>query len=89
MSEQHGYHINKIQRGKLGELSKIQEELDEAKDAEQQGVRIMLLVELSDMIGSIESYLEKYFSGMTLDDLKEMSYVTRRAFESGARPSRD
>lgn len=84
-----GYHINKIARGKLGELSKIQEELDEAKDAEQQGVRIMLLVELADMVGAIESYLDKHFPGMTLDDLKGMSNVTRRAFESGARPSRD
>lgn len=88
-ADEPGYHLREIKRGKLGELSKIQEELDEAKDAEEQGVRIMLLVELADMIGAIEGYLEKHFPGMTLDDLKGMSNVTRRAFESGARPSRD
>lgn len=29
-----GYHIAIIEKGKLGEISKIQEELDEMKDAE-------------------------------------------------------
>lgn len=31
-----GYHIVTIQKGDLGESSKIQEELDELKDAENQ-----------------------------------------------------
>src|SRR5690349_11874380 len=33
-----GYHKAPIAKGELGQLSKIQEELDEAKDAEAQGV---------------------------------------------------
>lgn len=45
----------------------------------------MLLVELSDMLGAIEAYLEKHTPGITLDDLRSMSDITRRAFRTGAR----
>lgn len=80
-----GYHMHPIERGELGELSKIQEELDEVKDAAWQGVRVMELVELSDMIGATRRYLERHHPGTTLDDLIRMSDVTRRAFENGHR----
>jgi len=84
-----GYHLEPITRGIYGELSKIQEELDEAKDAEKQGVKIMLLTELSDMIGAVEGYLDNHHPDITLDDLRGMSNVTRRAFDSGTRTSAD
>jgi hypothetical protein len=84
-----GSHVIKISRGELGELSKIREELDEAFDAKDQGVELMVLQELSDMVGAIEAYLAKHHPSITIEDLKEMSHVTRRAFESGARPSKD
>lgn len=80
-----GYHRAQIKKGVLGESSKIQEELDELKDAEEQGVAIMALVELSDLIGSVEAYLEKNHPSVSLDDLRAMSEVTRRAFKNGRR----
>lgn len=80
-----GYHVNHIERGELGELSKIREELDEAEDAQCQGCNLMLLLELSDVIGAIEFYLEKHHPTISLDDLVEMASVTRRAFEIGER----
>ena len=78
-----GYHLRDIKKGTLGELSKVREELEEAEDSQEQGVKIMLLVELSDMIGAIKAVAEK--NGSTLEDLIEMHKVTERAFKSGAR----
>ena len=49
-----GYHLQNITKGKLGTVSKIQEELDEAVDSVNQKVKIMLLVELSDLIGAVK-----------------------------------
>lgn len=80
-----GYHITKIQRGEIGKISKIQEELDELKDAALQGSKVMELVELSDLIGAVEAYLDKRHPGITLKDLEVMAAITKRAFESGAR----
>ena len=80
-----GYHITEIKKGELGELSKIQEELDEAVDAEKQCCRVMTLLELSDMIGAVEGYLEVQFPDFQISDLKSMSDITRRAFRDGTR----
>ncbi len=80
-----GYHINEIKKGVVGELSKIYEEVEEIKDAEQQGVDIMLLVELSDLIGAVQLYLEKHHPSVQLTDLIKMSEVTQRAFKTGGR----
>ena len=80
-----GYHLAAIPKGVLGELSKVQEELSEAFDAEGQGVKLMVLVELSDAVGAIEAYLERHHPGTCLTDLIAMAGVTRRAFESGHR----
>lgn len=83
-----GYHLRKIPQGEFGELSKIREELEEACDAEEQGVSLMVLLELSDMLGAIEGYLTKHHPGTSMEDLKRMSDVTQRAFRNGARPSK-
>jgi hypothetical protein len=80
-----GYHIASINKGELGEISKISEELAELQDARDQGVRIMELVEMSDLVGSLSAYMEKYHSGYTLDDLVKMHQVTARAFRNGKR----
>lgn len=80
-----GYHLEEIPKGTLGELSKIQEELYELADAQKQGVKIMELVELSDLVGAIIAYIEKHHAGVDLVDLMRMSAVTRRAFENGKR----
>lgn len=75
-----------IPRGVFGEPSKIQEEFLEFKDAIEQNNKIMALVELADLIGAIEGYVNK--SGITLDDLVAMKDATKRAFEDGTRTER-
>lgn len=80
-----GYHLCEIPKGKVGESSKILEEVLELQDAELQSNRIMQLNELSDIYGAIESYLEKRFPGMKMIDLHTMNLATKRAFESGRR----
>lgn len=80
-----GYHLSDIPKGRLGDLSKVMEELLEAMDAESQGSKIMVALELSDLIGALEAYLEGNLSGVSLDDLRTMSLITKRAFSSGER----
>jgi hypothetical protein len=79
----HGYHTVKIRKGVLGELSKIQEELDELKDAEKQDVQILIHCELSDLYGAIRAYAARH--GLKMSDLRDMSRLTRNAFEQGKR----
>jgi NTP pyrophosphatase (non-canonical NTP hydrolase) len=81
-----GYHNKEIPRGKFGEFTKIREEFLEAEDAIEQGNKIMLLVELSDLIGAIEGYCEKH--NIELEDLIKMKDATKRAFMDGTRKSR-
>jgi hypothetical protein len=83
--EPKGYHTTFIQKGVVGEASKILEEVHELIDAEGQGCKIMALVELSDIYGAMKLYLEKKHPGMTMKDLGSMSDITQRAFISGAR----
>ena len=80
-----GYHLVDIPRGEIGESSKILEEVLELQDAENQEAKIMQLVELSDIIGSIALYMEKHHPSTTVDDLIVMAKITRRAFENGRR----
>jgi phosphoribosyl-ATP pyrophosphohydrolase len=80
-----GYHIRDIKRGEFGELSKVYEEIEEIKDAAEQGVKLMLLIELSDLLGAVEGYLEKHHQGITIEDLLKMKDVTKRAFKTGGR----
>lgn len=78
-----GYHIKKIDKGVLGEFSKIREEFLEAEDAIEQGNKVMLLVELCDMIGAIEAFVSGY--NISLEDLLKMKDATNRAFLDGSR----
>ena len=78
-----GYHTAVINKGVLGEISKIEEELNELKDAENQGSKIMMMVELSDLYGSIEEYAIK--NAVTMEDIKTFSDITKRAFKNGER----
>ena len=80
-----GYHKKDIAKGVLGEISKIQEELNELADALEQDCSIMALVELSDLYGSIEAFLTKHFPNTTMKDLETMAKITKRAFDSGER----
>ena len=78
-----GYHLREIEKGVLGEYTKIEEEFDEFHEALEQDNKLMAMLELSDMIGAIEAYVEK--RGMTLDDLIKMKDATKRAFQTGHR----
>lgn len=78
-----GYHQRIIKKGVIGEVSKIREELEELEDAQEQGVKIMIACELSDLFGAIEAFAET--QGLTMADLEKMSNLTRSAFREGHR----
>ena len=78
-----GYHRNEIRKGVLGQASKIQEELDEYVDAEEQGAQILMHCELADLYGALESCAESH--GLTMKDLRIMSDMTKSAFAEGKR----
>lgn len=83
-----GYHLTEPTRGEFGELSKILEEIEELIDADAQNANLMVLQELSDVIGAIEGYLKKHHPSITLQDLIIMKDITKRVFESGVREAR-
>lgn len=81
-----GYHIAKITKAPYGTIEKIFEECEELADANNQDKTILILCELSDIIGAIEGYLEKQFENhIILDDLIEMAHLTKSAFQDGTR----
>ena len=84
-----GYHIKTIQRGVFGEASKIAEESAEFIDAVEQGVSLMALQELSDLIGAVKGYLADKHPEISLSDLEKMAIVTARSFSAGHRKSRE
>lgn len=83
-----GYHLSDITRGIFGNASKVLEETAEFEDAVAQGNKVMALVELSDLIGAVEGYLEKHHPSITLQDLITMKDATKRAFLDGTRVQR-
>ncbi len=78
------YHNNPIPKGSLNEFSKIEEEFLELKDATEQNCKILILNELSDLIGAIESYSNHHFN-ISLNDLIQMNNLTKSAFKDGTR----
>lgn len=80
-----GYHVAKIEKGILGELSKVREELDELFDAEAQGACIMQLCEAADLVGALKHWLARHHPSITLPDLEQMAALNERAFRSGRR----
>ena len=55
-----------------------------AADAEKQGVKIMAMCELADLVGAIRAFAMKKY-GLKLADLHDMAKLTRKAFEQGCR----
>ncbi len=80
-----GYHTKHIKKGVYGDISKIEEELEELKDAEQQSNKILSMVELSDLIGAIKGFVQKKYPFVSMEDLLKMSESTRSAFIDGTR----
>lgn len=78
-----GYHIRTINKGTLGTISKVREEVEEFIDASEQKCRIMEEIELSDLYGALEALAATY--NLTMEDLKTMSDITKRAFTDGSR----
>ena len=83
LSQQNGYHKRNIQKGVLGEFSKIREEFEELADAVEQNNKVLTICELTDLIGAIKSYAKNY--NLTLKDLNIFSESTENAFKSGKR----
>ena len=78
-----GYHKSKIKKGTLGKISKVQEEIEEYKDAIKQKCEIMAIVELADIYGALEAVAKSH--NLSMKDLKKMSKLTKRAFKNGHR----
>jgi phosphoribosyl-ATP pyrophosphohydrolase len=78
-----GYHVRRIEKGELGEFSKIREEFQEMEDAVEQGNPLMALQEASDLVGAVRMYCERW--NLSLDDVLKMTDATERAFRSGRR----
>lgn len=83
-----GYHVSPIPRGVLGRSSKILEEVLELIDAEKQESKVMVAIELSDLVGAIQAYLCKELPSLTLADLTKMAFITKRAFTNGHRETK-
>jgi len=79
-----GYHKINIKKGTLGEFSKIQEEFDELTDAVEQDSHILILCELADLVGAIESYSQTKWN-ITLEQIIDMKNKTKSAFLDGKR----
>ena len=77
------YHTRDIEKGIIGEFSKIKEEFEEAEDAFKQNDSILTICELSDMIGAIEEYIKRW--NLDLISLKQFSDKTKSAFREGKR----
>lgn len=78
-----GYHKCEIEKGELSSPSKIREEFEEYMDAINQKNPIMAILELSDLLGAIESYAAKF--NLTMNDLLVMTRATQNAFQTGRR----
>jgi len=78
-----GYHKEEIAKGEIGEFSKIKEEFEELTDAYEQNDKVLIICELTDIVGAIEEYAKKF--NLTIDDLKQFSDKTKEAFKEGKR----
>lgn len=85
----HTSHKRNITKGVTGTFSKIQEEFEEALDAHEQGLRLMEIWELGDLMGAVICYLEKNYKGVTIHDLIHQAEHTNRLFREGKRENRD
>ena len=79
-----GYHKTEIEKGVYGHFSKIKEEFQELQDAVEQKDKILTLVELSDLIGAIEGFVE-FELKMNIEDLLKFNKLTKDAFITGYR----
>jgi hypothetical protein len=60
-----GYHKNEIKKGVLGEVSKIDEEYLEFKDAIESNNPVMAMTELSDLLGAVEAFSKNIITSLS------------------------
>lgn len=84
-SDEPGYHLRHIDKAPVGTIGKVLEEALEAIDADEQDAAVMVLVELSDLVGAVKHYLAANHPTVVLADLEKMADITARAFRSGRR----
>lgn len=77
------YHQLPIHKHSVSSPYKLQEEALEYIDAVATNNKIMAVQELSDLYGCLENEITKY--GMTVEDLKIMSDLTKEVFSKGTR----
>lgn len=78
------YHKAYIEKGDVGEFSKILEEFNELKDAFNQNDKVLMICELTDLIGAIQLFAEQKFN-LSIEDLIKFSDKTIEAFKEGKR----
>lgn len=83
-NNEYGYHTRKIEKGELGEFSKIREEYEELEDAIKQEDAVLTLCECADLLGAIEAFTKSKYN-VTLHDLISFNLKTQNAFKIGKR----
>lgn len=79
-----GYHLREIEKGVLGEFSKIKEEFEELEDAFLQKDNILILCELSDLVGAIDLFVNKNYN-LQISDVLAFANKTKESFKEGKR----
>lgn len=59
-----------VPEGVLGEFSKIEEEVDEMREALEQKNRVLVLIEMLDLLGAVDLYAQKQYN-LTLREMVE------------------
>lgn len=77
------YHLRNIPKAPFGTAEKILEEALELVDAHKQGAKVMAMCECADIIGAVQTYLDR--EGVSFNDIQRMATITSRAFASGRR----
>lgn len=78
------YHKKEIKKGEFGQVSKIIEEFEEFTDAYEQNDNVLMICELTDLIGAIDGFVKKRYN-LSVDDLVSFSEKTQDAFITGKR----
>lgn len=78
-------HKRKIEKGNFGEFSKIEEEFQELKDANEQKCKVLEICEICDLIGAIDGYAKKKYNLNIYDIYRfsEMISLTKSKDKNG------
>lgn len=65
-------HKRNIEKGNFGDFSKIEEEFQELKDANEQHCKVLEICEICDLIGAVNGYVKKHYN-MSIYDIYRFS----------------